>query len=318
MRPVMPVNDLKTVAIVGAGAVGGYYGARLAEAGIPVHFLMRSDFSHVSRHGLRVDSIAGDIVLDDVRCARSSGEIGAVDLVIVAWKATSNAHYEQVIRPLLHRDTIILTLQNGLGNTEELARLFGAGRVFGGLCFVCINRIAPGHLVHSASGMVRVGEFENKNGGVSGRLQRLVDMLASGGIDCQAVPNLEQAQWMKLVWNIPFNGLAIAQGGVDTGVLLSSPGMEDRIRTIMREVQTVAAALGHDIPDSFLEKQIELTRPMQAYRPSSMIDYVEGRPVEVDAIWREPVKRAEALGVPMPETTRLLEEIETRLRQRDN
>ena len=309
---------INRIAIVGSGAIGGYYGARLAQAGMEVIFLLRSDYEHISEHGLKVSSVAGDIRLPEVRCATASAEIGPVDLVIVAWKATSNSYYDEVISPLLHRQTLILTLQNGLGNVEELARLFGPERIFGGLCFVCINRTGPGELCHSASGMIRVGEYESGAEGVSARLAELVQLMSHGGINARAEPELGKAQWMKLVWNIPFNGLAIAEGGVDTAVLLSMPGMEDRIRRIMREVQAVAAAMGYEIEDDFLERQIEVTRPMEAYRPSSMIDYVEGREIEVEAIWRQAVLCACALGVKVPEIERLLGEIELRLEQRVN
>lgn len=312
------MKQVNRVAIVGSGAVGGYYGARLVAAGKDVTFLLRSDFDQIKEHGLTVDSVAGDIRLSSVQCARSSTEIGPVDLVVIAWKTTSNSNYEEVIQPLLHDQTMILTLQNGLGNVEQLAALFGRERIFGGLCFVCINRLGPGRLHHSASGMIRVGEYESSDQGVSNRLSELVAWLKSGGVVCQAVPNLEMAQWMKLVWNIPFNGLAIAEGGVDTGVLLVIPGMEDRIRQIMAEIQAVAKALGHEVADDFIEKQIVLTRPMQAYRPSSMIDYVEGREVELDAIWREPLLRARSSGVKVPEIARLLSEIEQRLDERGN
>jgi 2-dehydropantoate 2-reductase len=149
-------------------------------------------------------------------------------------------------------------------------------------------------------------------------LEALVNLLKGAGIHAQAVADLEKAQWMKLIWNIPFNGLAIAQGGVDTGELLCMPGMEERIRRLMKEVQAVANAMGHDIEDDFLEQQIEVTRPMKAYRPSSMIDYLEGREIEVDSIWREPLSRAHVLGVETPELERLLTEIEDRIICRGN
>ena len=312
------MKQVNRVAIVGSGAVGGYYGGRLVEAKKDVTFLLRSDFDQIKEHGLTVDSVAGDIRLSSVQCTRSSAEIGPVDLVIIAWKTTSNSNYEEVVRPLLNHQTMILTLQNGLGNVEELARLFGGERIFGGLCFVCINRLGAGRLYHSASGLIRVGEYVSSEKGVSNRLSDLVDWLKDGGINCQAVPHLEKAQWMKLVWNIPFNGLAIAEGGVDTGVLLAMPGMEDRIRRIMGEIQAVAKALAHEIADDFIEKQIALTRPMKAYRPSSMIDYAEGLDVEVDAIWRQPLLRARSLGVEVPEIEQLLSQIEVRLDDRNN
>jgi len=300
----------KRVAIVGTGAIGGYYGARLAQSGVDVHFLLRRDFAHVREHGFHVESVAGDFDLPEVSCAQDSKSIGPVDLVVIAWKSVSNGHFQEVVSPLLHENTVILTLQNGLGNCEALAELFGAHRVLGGLCFVCVNRLAAGHISHTAAGQIRMGEFQPDG---SDRLEQWVEFLRGGGIDCRAVPSLEQAQWMKLVWNIPFNGLAISEGGVDTQVLLEMPGMEGRILRIMKEVQSVAAALGYEIEDAFLEQQVSVTRTMKAYRPSSMIDYVEGREVEVDAIWREPYRRALKLGVPVPEIERLLGEIERKL-----
>lgn len=291
------------VAIVGAGAVGSYYGARLAESGMDVTFLLRSDHDHVKEHGFQIQSVAGDFDLPDVQCARSSEEIGEVDLVIIAWKTTSNEHYKKVIAPLLHAETQIITLQNGLGNVEELSRLFGAARVFGGLCFVCINRLSPGVISHTASGLIRLGEYQCTEGS---RLKCLVQLLSDGGIHCEAVDNLEKAQWMKLVWNIPFNGLAISEGGIDTEELLKQEGMEERVLRIMKEVQSVAAALGHEIEDRFLERQISITKPMGKYRPSSMIDFIEGREIELNSIWEEPLRIANALAVITPEMESLL------------
>ncbi len=306
------------IAIVGSGAVGGYYGSRLSKAGLDVYFLLRSDYNYVRHHGWSVKSVHGDFQLPTVSCARTSEEIGPVDLVIIAWKTTSNKYYESVITPLLDAKTEILSLQNGLGNTEELARLFGGKRVFGGLCFVCINRTSPGHLCHSASGMMKVGAFQSHGAGASDRLSRLVATLVGAGIDARAVANLERAQWMKLIWNIPFNGLAIAERGLDTERLMAQPGMESRIHKIMCEVQEAAAALGHEISDDFLDQQIAVTKPMKAYRPSSMIDYLEGREVEVSSIWKEPLSRARQLGVATPEIDRLVSEIEHALAEKKN
>lgn len=312
------VHPMNRIAVVGSGAVGGYYGARLAESGLDVCFLLRSDYQHIQQHGWSIKSVHGDIKLPSVQCAKTSEQIGPVDLVIVAWKTTSNQHYKEVIEPLVGKNTWILSLQNGLGSTEELARIFGAWRIFAGLCFVCINRTAPGHLCHSAAGLVRVGELEGDPASISPRLKALVDLLKGADIHAQAVSDLEKAQWMKLIWNIPFNGLAIAEGGVDTEELLGRPGMEERIRRLMREVQAVANAMGHKIDDDFLEQQIEVTRPMKAYRPSSLIDYLEGREVEVDAIWREPLSRARKLEVKTPEMERLLIQIDERIILRGN
>ena len=139
---------IRSVAIVGTGAVGSYYGCRISNEGYEVRFLLRSDFEAVSERGFEIESYQGDFALRDPQIYQNSEEIGPVDLVLVCWKATANPHAAEVISPLLHEKTRILTLQNGLGNVEHLDGLFGADRVLGGLCLVCLNRLEPGKIRH--------------------------------------------------------------------------------------------------------------------------------------------------------------------------
>ena len=210
-----------SVAVVGSGAIGLYYGGRLAAAGEDVRFLMRSDFDAISQGGLKVESVHGDFELPVVKAFRTPEEIGPVDLVIVAWKATANHLLSTVLPPLLHAETQVLTLQNGLGNCEAIAEITGPERVLGGLCFVCINRISPGLVRHSAGGRVSIGEWHP---GIPGRAAEIALRFKAAGIPASAVGNLKLAQWEKLIWNIPFNGLSVAEGGVTTDVLLASAG----------------------------------------------------------------------------------------------
>ena len=300
----------KSVAIVGSGAIGLYYGARLAANGEDVRFLLRSDYDTVVRDGIRVESVAGDLHLKEVQAFRSPAEIGPVDLVIVAWKTTSNHLLGEVLPPLLHDDTQVLTLQNGLGNCEQIAEIVGHDRVLGALCFVCLNRLDQGHVSHTAGGRISVGEFVNDD---RGRAAEVARRFSAAGIPTDAAASLAAAQWSKLVWNIPFNGLAIAEGGMTTDVLLATPGVEDEIRALMTEVIQSARAQGLSLEDSLIDFNIERTRPMGPYRPSSMIDYVEGREVEFDSIWAEPLRRAKAAGMSVPHMERLAERIQERL-----
>lgn len=295
------------IAIIGAGAVGCYYGARLAAAGNEVTFLMRGDYEVVSRQGLRVESVHGDLTLKEPRVVRASSEMGCVDLVVVAWKTTANDSYGEVLSPLMGEGTRIVTLQNGLGNVERLQGLFGEERVLGGLCFVCINRIEPGLIRHTGGGKIAVG-------GPSEPRREVVSVFQEAGIFCEEVGNLGEAQWRKLVWNVPFNGLCITEGGIDTQQLLGSEGGERRVRELMEEVLVGAEALGFEIEPGFIDYQIEITRPMGSYRPSSMIDYVAGRPVEVGAIWEEPLRRAEEAGASLPKLRALTESLRERCR----
>ena len=297
---------MKSFAIVGAGAVGSYYGARLAAAGHDVRFLLRADYDEVSRNGLEVKSIHGDVELPEVDCYRTSEKIGKVDVVIVAWKSTANHYSEKVIGPLMRDDTIVLTLQNGMGNVEVLGALFGPERILGGMCFVCINRMKAGVIHHVGGGLVAIGEMIPSGGD---RLEKLVEIFKEANVPCEGSPDLGLIQWRKLVWNIPFNGLCITEGGITTRDLLGRKGGEERVRGVMTEVIKIAGALGYEIPPEFIDYQIKITGPMGDYRPSSMIDFVEGREVELDAIWGEPLRRAKEKRVETPLIDSLYEDL---------
>ncbi len=294
------------VAVVGAGAVGAYYGGRLAAAGADVRFLVRRDLEIWRQHGLRVRSVAGDFTIHPVAAAATPEEIGPCDLVIIALKATANEALDRLIPPLLGPDTRLLTLQNGLGNDDLLAAKFGAERVMGGLCFVCINRSDDGVIHHLGEGHVSLGNFGRP---VDQRLREVADAFKASGVPARVVDELAATQWRKLVWNIPFNGLAVAMGGVDCAVILSTPEGEARARALMAEVINAAAAFGYTMPEDLIEQQLQVTRAMGPYRPSTLIDFLDGRPIELEAIWGEPLRRARAAGLAMPELERLIGEI---------
>src|ERR1700749_609020 len=145
------------IAVVGPGALGSYYGAKLSRFGEEVHFLLRSDYDAVKRKGITIHSPEGDFNARP-KCARTPQEIGGCDLVLVALKTTANDQFSKLLPPLVDPKTIVLTLQNGLGNEEALAKLFSIEQIMGGLCFVCLNRTAPGVVQHMAHGVVILGE----------------------------------------------------------------------------------------------------------------------------------------------------------------
>jgi 2-dehydropantoate 2-reductase len=287
----------KSIAIVGAGALGSYYGAKLARQGANVRFLMRSDLEAVQTAGLRVREDGAEWILQPAQAFGSAAEIGPADLVIIGLKTTANADLERLIPPLLHRETLLLTLQNGLGNEAFLAERWGAERVLGGLCFVCLNRVAPGVIEHYGHGTLSLGEFQRAP---MERTRSIGALFSEAGIETHVVENLATERWRKLVWNIPFNGLSIAVGGKTTDLLLADAGLEAQVRALMAETIGAAKALGHEIPASFIDYQIERTLPMGPYKPSSMIDWQQGRAVEVESIWGEPWRQGRAAGVEMP------------------
>lgn len=302
----MAFSSHPRIAIVGSGAIGCYYGGRLAQHENDVHFLLRSDFEVVKQHGLKIHSHEGDFELPQVNCHRSTTEIGPCDLVIIAMKATANETLLELLPPLLKADTMILTLQNGLGCDDFLAQHFGSERVLGGLCFVCINRTAPGVIEHLAQGHIAFGEH---SGASQPRTHALAELFKTSRISCGVEESLVTARWKKLVWNIPFNGLSIAAGCIDTAAILANPALEQRVRELMREIIETAVKLGHNVPLSLIDTMVERTRTMTGYKPSSLIDFLDSREVEIEAIWGEPLRRAQAAGIAMPQVERLYQEL---------
>ena len=309
------------IAVVGCGAVGIFYGARLCLTDAETHFLLRTDYEAVCRDGVRVQSVDGDFTARP-RCARRPEDIGPCDLVVIGLKTTANAEFPRLLPPLLGPDTLLLTLQNGIGSDDELACRFGGDRVLGGLCFVCLNRVAPGVVRHSAHGRIVLGEYGRP---AQARTHALAERFRQTGIRCDVTANLAQARWEKLVWNVPFNGLGVA-GGVGqtafvagavpsgfvlpakclpTDALLADPRWETCLRELMREVIATANALGFPLPPALEEKNIASTRCMAAYKASTLLDFESGRPLELASIFLEPQRRARGAGVPTPVLDRL-------------
>jgi len=285
------------IAIIGSGAVGAYYGGMLAHSGADVHFLMRADLAAVRERGMTIRTRGETVHLAAVKACATTAEIGPCDLVIIALKATTNHALDGLIPPLLHERTALLTLQNGLGNEEYLAARWGAERVMGALCFVCLNRTEPGVVEHFDHGTISVGEFI---GGPQARTRQIAEALGAAGIEAQVVENLVTERWRKLLWNIPFNGLAIAAGGATVADVLASEGLRGSARALISEVLDAARRLGHEIEDAFADFQIERSYSMGPYKPSSLIDWELHRPVEVEAIWGEPLRQGVAVGAQMP------------------
>lgn len=285
------------IAVVGAGAIGSYYGAKLAYFGRDVHFLMRGDVTAIRRFGLRIQGKGENLRVAKVNYHASTKEIGPCDLVLVAVKTTSNGDLPRLIPPLLHEKTMLVTLQNGFGNEEFLAENFGEERVLGGLCFVCLNRVSPGVIEHFDHGHVALGEYKRypqpRTHDVAWEFKRC-------GVVCRVVEDLTLERWRKLVWNIPFNGLSVVAGGIDTAAVLSDGVLRSECLALMNEVITAANCCGVAVPTEAALEQVKRTELMGAYRPSTLVDFQAGRPLEIEAIWGEPLRRAEAAGVATP------------------
>lgn len=299
-------------AILGAGALGCYYGARLAEAGHEVCFIGRSVYEPLRAEGLHVESVHGDIHLPQVQVCRKAEECGPVDLVIVCWKTTCNDQLANYLPALVGEHTEVLTFQNGMGNAEAISDFVPAERVYIGLCFVCCMMDEPGKIRHLEGGDIQFAPFVSSAAG-SARARELASLFEQAHIVSTAFDHAEQIQWCKLTWNIPFNGLCVAHGGISVKKLFTLPGEDERARAIMEEVCQAAEKRGFPLPLDIVHRQMERTRIMGDFIPSSAVDYLRGRPVEYDAIWGRTLERAHAAGAVVPHWDKLAADIRDRL-----
>lgn len=293
-------------AVIGTGAVGGYYGGRLANAGHDVHFLLHSDYDYIKQNGLQVDSCNGSFHLDSPNIYRSTADMPKADVVIVALKTTRNQLLKELLPPLLHSETLVLLIQNGIGPEPELQQWFPNLYIAAGLAFICSAKTEPGRVNHQCYGNINIGNYSCKN-------KEIIDCLMSdfiqSGINA-ALVEYHEARWKKAVWNMPFNGMTVVMNA-QTDKLLAQPATLSLIRRQMLEVIGAAQALGvKNIDATFADKMIENTIKMVPYSPSMKLDYEYHRPMEIDFLYTNAIKAAHSVGYTMP----CLEMLEAQLR----
>lgn len=297
--------------ILGTGALGGFYGARLQRAGMEVHFLLRSDYTHVKQHGLTIVSVDGDFTLPEVNAYSSVQQMPPCDVVIVALKTTQNHLLPQLLPPLIKENTVVLVLQNGLGVDAQVATIVGHERVLGGLCFICANKVGLGRIHHVDYKAIVLGEYapQYRPQGISQRMEQISQDFAQADIPLELVEDLLLARWRKLVWNIPYNGLSVVLNAT-TAEMMANSEIVVLVRKIMAEVAAGAAGYDRLIPPSYLDKMLDHTSKMQPYRTSMKIDYDEHRPLEIETILLNPLKAAQAVGVELPLISMLYQQLQ--------
>lgn len=293
-------------AIIGTGAVGGYYGGRLAQAGNDVHFLLHSDYEYVCEHGFQVDSCDGSFHLDAPNVYRSTSEMPQADVVIVALKTTRNHVLTELLPPLLHPETLVLLIQNGIGPEPLLQQQFPNLYLAAGLAFICSAKTEPGRVNHQCYGSINIGNYSCKNQQI---VDRLIQDFTEAGIKAASI-EYHEARWKKAVWNMPFNGMTVVMNA-QTNQLLANPATMQLIRRQMMEVIGAAQALGvKGLDESFADRMIEMTLSMTPYSPSMKLDYDFHRPMEIDYLYSNAIAEAHRAGYTMP----CLEMLEAQLR----
>ena len=281
--------------VIGTGALGGFYGGKLAKAGQEVHFLFRSDYEHVRKHGLRVDSVNGDFYLPEVNAYHNSQDMPLCDVVLVCLKTTGNPHLPEIIQPILHPGSVVVLLQNGLGLEEDLAARLPEVAIAGGLAFICSNKIGPGHIHHLDYGKLIIGSYNVPDQEI---IQNLVADLQLSGIHAELSPDLKLARWQKLVWNIPFNGMTVVLN-TTTDRLMANEQTRELSKELMLEVIHGANACGVPLKESLAQQMIDMTIKMKPYAPSMKLDFDHRRAMEIEYIYSKPIQTAREAGFVM-------------------
>ena len=292
--------------VIGMGAIGGFYGAKLAHAGKEVHFLSHSDYQYVKERGLQVDSCDGSFHLPQINAYGAASDMPKCDVVLIGLKTVNNHLLPELLPPLLKEDTLVVLIQNGIGVEEDVQKMFPEVQLAAGLAFICSAKTEPGRVNHQCYGYINIGNYSCKQ---QEKIDEVVDDFRKAGVDANEVEYLE-ARWKKAVWNMPFNGMTVALN-TQTDILLQHPSTLQLIKDQMMEVIEAAQACGvKNIDESFAEKMIYNTVHMTPYSPSMKLDFDFKRPMEINYLYTRPIEKAREAGYQM----RKLEMLEQELR----
>ncbi|MCQ2253838.1 MAG: 2-dehydropantoate 2-reductase [Bacteroidales bacterium] len=282
-------------AIIGSGAIGAYYGAKLAKSGKYVEFLLHSDYEYVKQNGLTVKSCDGDFALPNVNAFSCTDDMAKADVVLVGLKSTNEHLLYKVLTPLLHEKTLVVLIQNGIGLEADLQLKFPNLYIAAGLAFICSAKTEPGTVNHQCYGSINIGNFSCPDKSI---IDNVIEDFRAADIETNEV-EYHEARWKKAVWNMPFNGMTVALN-TQTDKLLANPATEALIYAQMKEVIDAAQACGvKNLDYTFADKMMAMTKAMVPYSPSMKLDFDFKRKMEIYYIYSRPIEEARKAGYEM-------------------
>jgi len=291
------------IAIFGTGGVGGYFGGRLAQAGEDVIFITRGEnLKAMRQHGLKVESIKGDFIVNPVQANDDPAEIGVVDVVLVGTKAWQIPEAAQAMRPMIGQETFVVPLQNGIESSAQLAEVLGVKHVLGGLCGLISYIDGPGHICHvAADPFIQFGELDNHISERVKKLQRAFDHTTGVKIDVPS--DIQVALWRKFLLIVSWSGIgAITRSPV--GVFRSLPQTRPMLQQVMEEVIRVAQAHDIALSNDVINETLAFMDSLPPEGTASMQrDIIEGRPSELESQNGAVVRLGQAVGVETPLNT---------------
>lgn len=285
------------IAVMGSGAVGGYFGAKLAAAGHQVTFIARGKhLAALQTRGLKVKSPNGDLNIRQAQFTADAQELGKVELILFCVKSYDTEVAAEVIKPMVSEKTTILSLQNGIDNPQKLALFYGAGRILPAVVYVGAEVCAPGIITHSSGGRIIIGQID---GAVGDAAKVLAQTLTAAGIPCETSAEIGKVQWTKLLWNAAFCAISCL-ARANTKQIVESASLTKLALDCMAEVQTAARTQGVALASKIFDNTIEFSKTLGDFKPSMLQDLEANKPLEYEAFNGIVVKLLEAAGQPAP------------------
>ena len=290
---------MPSILIIGAGAVGAFFGSALARQGARVSVVCRSDYAVVKQEGYDIRSkLLGDHRFVPEQTFQSAGEAGAAfEYVVVATKVLESVDRIALLEKTVRDGATIVLLQNGVDIESEVAAAFPDNELISAIAFIAVSRTAPGKVHHQSEGSLVIGRYPQ---GESPRAVEFATMFKANAIPCKVTQDVVTARWQKALWNAAFNPISIMGGVLDTSAMLCTPESRQFIRDTMAEIAATASAAGHPIDEALIDKLIEGTRAMPPYKTSMALDFEHGRAMEIEAILGNVVRTARRLGQDVP------------------
>jgi len=268
------------IAVMGTGAVGGYFGARLAAAGQNVAFIARgSHLEAMRKEGLKVKSAQGDLHIRSL-FTHDPSEVGPVDAVLFCVKSYDTENAAAKLAPMVGEKTVILSLQNGVDNPDKIAAHYGKARTLAGVVYLGALVSNPGTIRHSAGGRIVLGDVD---GEASDPAKRVEQILSGAQIPCAVSAEIRKVMWTKLVWNAPFCALACL-GRATVKEIIESESLRKLAAECMEEVREAARSTGIELAPSVVEETFKFSQGLGDFKPSMLQDLEAGKPLECEAL----------------------------------
>jgi 2-dehydropantoate 2-reductase len=268
------------IAIMGAGAVGGFFGAKLAAASYDVAFIARgAHLAAMQREGLIIESFAGNLHVRDALFTDDPTDVGIANLILFSVKSYETESAAQALEPMVGEKTVILSLQNGVDNADKIAHIWGVGRTLAGVVYIGSQQSYPGTIKHSAGGRIVFGELDGR---VHETTKAVEQVLSSAQIPCEINTEIRKAQWRKLLWNAPFCAISCLARATAKEIA-ESDSLTKLALDCMAEVKEAANTVSIDLDPALFDETLNFSSSLGEFKPSMLQDLEAGKPLEFEA-----------------------------------